>query len=140
VTVLVPLTLGITVRHFAPAFAERMAKPVLIAALIVLGLCVVPLLIGLFPLVLSLVGNGTIIVIVAFVLAGLLSGHLLGGPEPDNRTILALSTAVRHPGVAMAVATANFPGNRLVPAAIVMYLILNIVVSIPYLIWRRRKA
>jgi BASS family bile acid:Na+ symporter len=140
ITVLVPLSIGIAVRYYAPALAGRMAKPVLKAALVVLGVSILPLLVKLFPSVLSLIGDGTIVVIVAFVLVGLTVGHLLGGPEPDNRTILAFSTAIRHPGVALAIAVANFPGEKLIPAAIVMYLILNIIVSIPYLIWRRRRG
>jgi BASS family bile acid:Na+ symporter len=139
ITVLAPLSIGIAVRRYAPAMAGRMAKPVLKAALVVLGVSVLPLLVRLFPSVLSLIGDGTILVIVAFVLVGLAAGHLLGGPEPGNRTILAFSTAIRHPGVALAIAVANFPGEKLIPAAIVMYLILNIIVSIPYLIWRRRR-
>ena len=140
ITVLAPLSIGIAVRHYASALAGRIAKPVLMVALVVLGVSILPLLVVLFPSVMSLIGNGTIIVIVAFVLVGLASGHLLGGPEPDDRTILALSTAIRHPAVAMAIASANYPGEKLVPAAVLLYLILNVVVSIPYLIWRRRRT
>ena len=34
---------------------------------------------------------------------------LARGPDPEDRVVLALSTASRHPGVALAIATANFP-------------------------------
>jgi BASS family bile acid:Na+ symporter len=54
----------------------------------------------------SLVGNGTILALGAFTLAGLAAGHLLGGPNRDDCTVLALATASRHPGVALAIASA----------------------------------
>jgi len=39
-----------------------------------------------------------------FVAIGLAVGHLLGGPAREDRSVLALATASRHPGVALAVA------------------------------------
>ena len=63
----------------------------------------------------------------------------LGGPDPDDRAVLALATASRHPGVALAIASANFPGQTLVPAAVLWYLIVSALVSIPYLTWRQRR-
>src|SRR5215471_9944965 len=86
----------------------------------------------------SLVGHGTVVAIGAFSLAGLAAGHLLGGPDPDDCAVLALATASRHPGVALAIASANFPGQTLVPAAILLYLVVSALVSIPYLAWRLR--
>lgn len=83
--------------------------------------------------------NGTLAAIVAFVLVGLVAGHLLGGPAPEDRTVQALSTASRHPGVAMAIASANFPQQKLTPAAILLYLIVCAIVTIPYLTWRKRR-
>ena len=79
------------------------------------------------------------VAIVAFSLAGLAAGHLLGGPDPDDRVVLALATASRHPGVALAIASANFPGQKLVPVAVLLYLIVSAIVSIPYLTGRRRQ-
>ena len=56
------------------------------------------------PAIVSLVGNGTVLVIAAVVAAGLAAGHWLGGPDPDDRTALAIASSMRHPGVAMAIA------------------------------------
>ena len=41
---------------------------------------------------------------VLFSLAGLAVGHVLGGPDRDERTVLGLSTAARHPAKALAIA------------------------------------
>ena len=70
---------------------------------------------------------------------GLAAGHLLGGPQSEDRTALALSTSSRHPAVALAMASANFPDQKLIPAAILLYLIVNAIVSLPYLAWRRHR-
>jgi hypothetical protein len=38
----------------------------------------------------------------------------------------------------LAIASASFPGQKLVLGAVLLYLIVNAVVSLPYLNWRRR--
>lgn len=137
-TVLLPLTAGMAVDHFAPAFADRIAKPVSLAAAVLLIGSALPVVITAWPAITSLIGNGTIIAIAAFVIVGLAAGHALGGPVPEDRTVLAFSTASRHPGVALAIASANFPGEKLVLAAVLLYLIVNAVVSMLYMKWRHR--
>jgi BASS family bile acid:Na+ symporter len=137
-TVLVPMAVGVGVRHVAPGIAERIADPVSRAATVLLVISILPVAFILWPAMVSLVGNGTLLAIGAFTLAGLAAGHLLGGPDPDDCTVLALATAFRHPGVAVAFANVNFPGETRVPAAVLLYLIVSTIVSIPYLTWRRR--
>lgn len=139
ITVLAPLAVGIMVRRVVPGVGERMAQPISLVATVLLVVSVLPIVFTAWPAMVSLVGNGTIVAIVAFSLAGLAAGHLLGGPDPDDRSVLALATASRHPGVALAIASANFPGEKLVPVAILLYLIVSAIVSIPYLTWRRRQ-
>ena len=139
ITVLLPLGVGIAVHKFAPALAERMAKPIAQISGIALLACMVAILFSAAPAIWTLIGNGTVIALAAFVLVGLTIGHLLGGPAPENRTSLAISTASRHPGIAIVLAQANFPEQKLVTAAILLYLLVNAVVSIPYLSWTKRR-
>ena len=40
-------------------------------------------------------------------------GPRAGRPNPDNSVVLALSTACRHPAIALSIAAANFPEERL---------------------------
>jgi bile acid:Na+ symporter, BASS family len=84
-TVLLPLAAGIAVRHFAPAFAEKIEKPVALIATILLA-AAIPILFVAWPAITSLIGNGAIIAIAVFVIIGLAVGHLLGGPDPDDRS------------------------------------------------------
>jgi BASS family bile acid:Na+ symporter len=139
ITVLAPLAAGLLVRRVALACAARIAQPLSLVALVLLVVSVLLILFTAMPAVVSLIGNGTLVAIVAFVLVGLAAGHLLGGPEPANRTTLALATSSRHPGMAVAIASANFPEQKLAVAAILLYLLVNVIVSMPYQTWCRRR-
>jgi BASS family bile acid:Na+ symporter len=138
VTVLLPLAAGLTVRGLAPTVAERIAPwAARIGNVLLIG-GVRAVLIAVGAAVLSLVGNGTVLIFAAVVAAGLAAGHWLGGPDPDDRTALAIASSMRHPGVALAVARLNFPDERLVPAAVILFLLVNLIVTLPYGAWRRR--
>jgi bile acid:Na+ symporter, BASS family len=136
-TVLAPFLLGVFVRRMMPAFAER-ASPLAdkIGALL-LVVAMVPLIVKVWSAMMSLIGNGTGLAIIAFTGLGLAIGHLLGGPDSDHRTVLALATATRHPGVALTIATGNFPDEKLVAPALMLYLLIGAIVSAPYVRWRR---
>ncbi len=71
---------------------------------------------------------------------GLAVGHWLGGPDPNDRTVLALAAASRHPGVALAISSANFPGDEAVLPALLLYLLAATVLAIPYVKWRKRAS
>jgi BASS family bile acid:Na+ symporter len=137
--VLAPLAAGFLVRQAVPDLAQRIANPISLFATLLLFGAAVAIVVSAWPLIASLVGNGTVVAIVMFILVGLAAGHLLGGPEPDDRTVLALATANRHPGVALAIATANFPEERAVLAAVLLYVLVGVVVSIPYVAGRKRS-
>jgi len=137
--IIVPLVLGIIIHRFAPAFAERVGGTVSKIGMIVLILAVLPILIVMLPSIWSLVGNGTVLVFAAFAIVGITVGHFLGGPEPDNRTVLAISTSSRHPGLALAITAAVAPDPKLAPAGIILYLLVSAIVAGPYLGWLTGK-
>jgi BASS family bile acid:Na+ symporter len=128
-TVLAPLLVGIALRAVAPTLVERAAKPVGILANVLLVLSVLPVLFGSIPTILSLIGDGTLLSFTGFALLGYIFGYLLGGPEPENRRVLALATTSRHPAIAIAIAHANFPQQKLAVPAIVLYLIVSGIVT-----------
>jgi len=106
---------------------------------ILLAAGVLPLLVHSAPAFRTLVGDGTLLVIVTFTVGALIMGHWLGGPERDNRTVLALSTASRHPGIAIAIATANFPDEKLVMPAVLLFVLVSALVALPYVKLSRRR-
>lgn len=139
ISVLIPIIVGVVVHKLAPTLAERLSKPIALISGIGIIIFIIAVWIKAAPAMWSLVGNGTGLAFVAFVSIGLAIGHLLGGPVPVNRTSLAISTASRHPGIALALAQANFPAEKLVLAALLLYLLINAIVSIPYLLWIKRR-
>jgi BASS family bile acid:Na+ symporter len=118
------------------------ARPVSRVADIVLIVAVIPIAIRVLPALWSLVGDGTVLVLLVFALLALASGHLAGGPDPEDRTVLALSSSFRHPGIALAIAHVNFSDQKLAPAAVIMYVALSGIAAKPYLSWigRRQKG
>lgn len=140
ITDLAPLLMGMLVRQFAPVIALRISKSVTLVALVFLVLSVLPILFTAWPGIVALVGNGTILAILAFVLAGLAVGHLLGGPDLHDRAVLALATATRHPGIAFAIGATNFPEQREIQPAILLYVLLCAILTMPYVIWQRRVS
>jgi BASS family bile acid:Na+ symporter len=123
----------------APAFADRIAKPVAAVAGFLLAGGMLALLAGALPAVIALVGNGTVLTIGVFVAAGLAVGHFAAGSQADNQIVLALSTASRHPAIALAVAKANFPDEPHLGAAVLLFLLVGGLVSGPYVAWQRRR-
>jgi bile acid:Na+ symporter, BASS family len=138
-TILAPLLIGIAVQKIAHTIADRAARPIAVLASVLLILSALPILIGLARTVFSLIGDGTVISLASFALIGFIVGHLLGGPEPDNRPVLALATASRHPAVALAIAHANFPDQKLAAPAVFLYVILSAILSALYLSWLKRR-
>jgi len=137
-SVLVPLLLGIAVRYFSTSIADRLARPLAMIGLLVLVVCVLPILFVAARSLLTVIGDGTLIALAVFAVVGLIAGHLLGGPDPDNRIVLALATSSRHPAVALAVAHANFPAQKLAGALVLVYLVLSALLAAPYMRWNKR--
>ncbi|MGO9423161.1 bile acid:sodium symporter family protein [Roseiarcus sp.] len=139
-TVLAPLLVGILVRRLTPELAARFARPVGHVANIVLVLCFLAVLMTAWAAIVDLAGTGAFWAVAVFVGVGLAVGHWLGGPEPNDRTVLALAAATRHPGVAMAISSANFPGFNAVLPAFLLYVVAGAVLAIPYVMWRKRAT
>ena len=84
-----------------------------------------------------MIGRFSLVVMIVFAVIGLAVGHWLGGPDPDDRSVLALATSARHPAVALAI-THNATDRPGVMAAVLLVLVVSSVVSGPYVKWRRR--
>jgi bile acid:Na+ symporter, BASS family len=76
---------------------------------------------------------------VIFTVAGLALGHILGAPDPEHSVVLALSTACRHPAIALTIATANFPDQHFAPI-VLLYVLVSAIVGVPYLRWQQHQT
>jgi BASS family bile acid:Na+ symporter len=136
---LLPLAAGLAIRTAFPALAERVAPSIALVATVLLALAAVVLLAGTWRTIWDAIGGGALIAMIVFVAVGLLVGHVLGGPDPETSVVLALSTACRHPMIALTIASANFPDQRF-GALIVLYLLVNVVVGAAYIVWLRQRT
>ena len=131
-SILIPLAVGLIISAFAPDLGRRASPIVAKIGMACLLLGIIPPIVAMLPAIGALIGDGTLAVCAVLCLAALLIGHLLGGPDRDDRTVLALSTAMRHPAMAIALAKANFAHEPMVVPAILLYLIVAVVVRLPY--------
>lgn len=132
---LLPLAVGMGIRMVAPATSERLADVLLKVGGIVLALGGIVLLVLGWPL-LREAGWISIGVLGLLTVVSLAIGHLMGGPDEEDRTALAIACATRHLGIAVLVAAA-VPGQR-VGVLVVAYLVASLLASIPYVRWRKR--
>lgn len=132
-----PLVVGMVVRRLFGSVAERASDGILKVAGVTLLLAGLGLLVGARRLLLEL-GWVPLAALAGMTAVALAIGHALGGPDPDDRTALAISCATRHVGIAM-LAASTVPGPRTI-AFVLAYLLASAAVSIPYLRWRGRAA
>jgi BASS family bile acid:Na+ symporter len=137
--VLAPLAVGLVIRQFAPAFAVRIAPILYKLSMLLVVLAFLPILITIWGPLVSLVGNGTLLAMTALVLVCLGAGHLLGGTEWVDRGSLAVASSVRHPAIAMSLASANFTDKH-VQAGVLLFMLVGLVVGAVYKTWFKRVA
>jgi BASS family bile acid:Na+ symporter len=137
-TVLAPLAAGMIAGALAPRIAASIAKPVAVSGNVLFVLAVLALLVAAAPAMWALVGDGTLMAMVLFQVIAFATGHLLGGPDRDRSIVLALSTACRHPAIALTIAAANFPEQRF-GAPILLYTLVAAIGATPYLAWQQRR-
>jgi len=140
IMIVLPLLAGMVARALAPALAAKLARPIALASMVLLLCAAAPILFAAMPIVFNLLHSGTLLAIVAFILIGLGVGQLVAGKGPQRQTVLALSTASRHPAIALAIAKTNFPDEPFLAATIVLYLLVVTVLALPYVKWRRRTT
>ena len=139
VTVLAPLYIGLFIRRIRPTQAPGLAAVLSKVGTALLIVACIPVLVMEWPTIRSLFGDGTVVAAIVLSSLGLLIGHLFGGPDPQHRTVLALATASRHPGVALvAGVSASAQAPRLVTAAVLLAFIVSMIVTTPYAVWRKR--
>lgn len=123
-------------RLVAPVLAYRIGEMLMkIAGLTMTLVALVILAIGL-RLVFE-IGLPSVLAFAVFMLAAIVTGHLLGGPNELNRTSLSVACASRHIGLALLIA-ANAPGRQLL-ALVVAYILVSACVSLLSVRWITKR-
>jgi len=135
-TQLIPLGIGLTVRHVRPLLADRLRKPANWLS-VALNLAVGGLIVGVdFHLLASMGPIGfegmSILVIAAAVI-----GWLLGGRGRDTRKAMAFSTGVRNVSVSLVIVTASLPGTPAVTAVLAYALLQTVALALLAAAWGR---
>ena len=139
--VIVPLVIGLALgRRFAPEFSHRYAPLIQKVSLVLVIAAFLPILATSWPMMVHLIGDGTVIAFACFVAAIVTAGHLLGTGDVGDRATLAFAAAVRHPGIALALVGANHADKK-VSAAVLLLLLVGLLVLFPYqMLIKRRLA
>jgi BASS family bile acid:Na+ symporter len=141
ITVVVPLAIGMGIKRFYPGPAPRLADLANRAGGVLLLLGLVVLLIAQGSAILGVLGQGTFVAVLAVIAFGLFIGHVLGGPDQGNRGALASATVLRHPAIALLLASAAFPEHEAaVTGAVLLYLLTALLIAVPYERWRKSVA
>jgi len=133
---LLPLCLGMGCRAAWPERARRWAASLARLARLLLVVLTLLALIDVWQVVFD-AGPRVALAIAVLTVAALALGHALGGPDPGTRTAVAISSALRNPGLALLVATINGAA----PAAtrtVLTYLVVAALTVAPYAIWHQR--
>lgn len=140
-SVLLPLVAGLVLQRAAPRFSASWSRIVAGVGGLLLIAVVLPQLVSLLPAFRELAGDGALLAIAAYTISALFIGHLLGGPVSEDRGVLGLCTATRHPFIAMMLIQKNFASETLAAPAVFMALIVGSVASVPYVrMLKRRNA
>jgi BASS family bile acid:Na+ symporter len=135
---LLPLSLGMLVRHFLPAQTAWLEPRLRRVGNVLLVILLALALIDIWEVVLGAGLRVTLAIVIVTMLA-LAVGHLMGGPDRGTRTATAISSAARNPALALLVATLN-AASPAITAAVLAYFVIAAITIVPYAIWRRRVS
>ncbi len=137
-TQLLPLLVGLLVRHRYPLLADRMQRPLERVARI-LSLSVAGLILGTQFQMLAEIRMLGFVGMLTLLAASLGIGWLAGSPGNGGRQTMALVTALRNVGVGLVVVTGSFAGTPAVSAALA-YGIVEVLGSLTVAMWWKRRG
>ena len=120
-----------------PAFAGTIGPKLEKAGTAGLRVVVLFALAALYPTLLKM-DPWSYLVIVVVSAAALAIGHWLGPRDPHERITLAVESGVRHPVLAIAIASANFTPEKALPV-LVPCVLMFIICAMVYMLWQRRS-
>ncbi|EDY39208.1 putative sodium dependent transporter [Cyanobium sp. PCC 7001] len=134
-TQVLPLLLGMGVRHRLPDLADRLESPLNKVANGLFLLLVVVVLVAAGPTLLPFLGRNAdgVLLMLALVAFSLGLGYLLASRGRDERITVALVTSMRNPGLALMFASTYGQGVVGLKVAVLAYLLVTVLLSIPFL-------
>jgi BASS family bile acid:Na+ symporter len=137
-TQLLPLLLGLVVRHRWRSIAERLTNPFELVSKM-LNLSVLVLILATQYWTLADIRLPAFAGMLILLCGSLVIGWFAGAAKTESRRTMALTTALRNVGVGLVIVTGNFPGTPAVTAAL-SYGIVEVLGSLLVALWWRRLA
>jgi bile acid:Na+ symporter, BASS family len=136
---LLPLGLGVLLHQWQPHWADQLQGLMSKIVGLLLSLLMLLILINVLPNILNFLQNdlSALLEIAVMVIASLAIGHFLAVGDEQERTTLALVTSMRNPGLALLLANTHAAEVKNLELGILAYLLITILLSIPYLKWRK---
>ena len=138
VTQLLPLSMGVTLRHWRPSLAARVHGPAHRVSL-VLNLTVVGFILVTRFGVLAAIPPSAFAGMSLLLLASFAAGWLFGGPATADRKAMTLTTSLRNVGVGLVIAASSFPDTPAITATLA-YGLLEIFGSVALAVWWGRPV
>ena len=135
---LLPLAIGIGLRWARPAFAIKAERVLARFGNLLFALLAVVIVVTVWNTAIG-VGPLAIACALGLTVASIGIGLLLGSPDPDTRPAMAVVSAMRNPGLALLLASANNAAPGVI-AMILAYLLCSAAVVVAYVLWRRKVA
>jgi len=124
---LVPFFAGLVVSYISHSVATRISLPIHRLGQMLLVVGIVAIAVVFSRAWKDLAGNGTLLAVTLMVFAALMIGHALGGQRRHDRIALAIASASSHPGLAIAIVTANASRTAVgqIVAAVLLYIVIG---------------
>lgn len=137
-----PLSAGLLLGRWKPELGARWAAPVQKGALLINLTVVALILVVVLPQLSAFLWLNPLAIpaMVVMTAAALAIGYGLGEGGRNERLTTALVTSMRNPGLALLFAVSHGQGILGLKLAIVTYLLVTILVSIPFLRWAQGPA
>lgn len=133
---LAPLLIGMLTADRAPQLAAKLVRPLAVVVTIAILAVLVLLAPSIAKAVATVYGSYGTAAALVIVLFSLAAGWLLGGPQRPYRNTLGVATALRNVGLALTVATVDFPGTP-VAAMVTAYLLVQVIVTVLFRVFVR---
>jgi bile acid:Na+ symporter, BASS family len=137
-SILLPLAAGLATRQWLANLAERIAPWISRTGTIALLASVLPILVAAWPTIVPLWGQRVLPASIALAVVAIAAGHLLGRSDPSVRATLAIASAMRHPGIALALVARHAVEESRGAAVVLLYLLVATVLTTGYGIWSSR--
>ena len=136
-----PLLAGVALRRWQPSLAQRLSGPLDKLANGLLLLLILLVMVKSLPLLVPFAAANLLALgfMAVMVLAALAIGYGLAGPDPRESTTIAMVTSMRNPGLALLFASTYGAGMAGLKLAVLSYLLVTVLLSIPFLRWQRQR-